>query len=252
MTGRLVTAVTVGRSGGLEGSSSLGPGGDGTGPGGTRMDKRYEAYALADRHFYETPDRLSAGDRAGHGGARLRDGRACGSRGLAGRPDRGLADADPGRRRRAAPSRAHPGLEDPRSATRENAERIAAIVWDYCVPRGDPVQVPAGPASAAPAQRQVRRPRRQWQVRHGLPGRRGPAATSSLRRAGRAARGRATARTSSATCAGATDRCTCATAASPRALRRRRRAASSCPAIEDGEGNWCPTRGTRPSRSPTG
>ena len=24
------------------------------------MDKRYEVYALADRHFYETPDRLSA------------------------------------------------------------------------------------------------------------------------------------------------------------------------------------------------
>lgn len=29
------------------------------------MDKRYEAYALADRHFYETPDRIPAGDRTG-------------------------------------------------------------------------------------------------------------------------------------------------------------------------------------------
>jgi hypothetical protein len=26
------------------------------------MDKRYEVYALADRHFYETPDRISAGE----------------------------------------------------------------------------------------------------------------------------------------------------------------------------------------------
>ena len=45
------------------------------------MDKRYEVYALADRHFYETPDRLSVGpgQEAAPG---VRGGAAPGARGV--------------------------------------------------------------------------------------------------------------------------------------------------------------------------
>ncbi|MYT10258.1 MULTISPECIES: class III lanthionine synthetase LanKC, partial [Streptomyces] len=94
------------------------------------MDKRYEVYALADRHFYETPDRISAGETpvyetarravpAGWDSARIGDWLTLTPLGADGKPAPG-------------PSQ---GWKIHASATRANAERIAAIVWDYCVPR---------------------------------------------------------------------------------------------------------------------
>src|SRR5437879_5497694 len=97
------------------------------------MDKRYEVYALADRYFYETPDRLSAGGPStapsyetalrevpeGWRAARIGDW-------LTLTP----VDRDGG----ALPGPAQ-GWKIHASATRANAEKIAATVWDYCVPR---------------------------------------------------------------------------------------------------------------------
>ncbi|MFJ9722153.1 class III lanthionine synthetase LanKC [Streptomyces sp. NPDC101209] len=106
------------------------------------MDKRYEVYALADRHFYETPDRLSAsGERSapefgtarravpeGWDAARIGDWLTLTPLGADGSVV-------------AGPSQ---GWKIHASATRANAERIAAIVWDYCVPRRIPFKfVPA-------------------------------------------------------------------------------------------------------------
>ncbi|MES5817469.1 class III lanthionine synthetase LanKC [Streptomyces sp. RG80] len=97
------------------------------------MDKRYEVYALADRHFYETPDRLSAGVAQaaplyetarrevpeGWHTARIGDWLSLTPLGPDGAPAPG-------------PSQ---GWKIHASATRANAERIARTVWDYCVPR---------------------------------------------------------------------------------------------------------------------
>ncbi|MER8010668.1 class III lanthionine synthetase LanKC [Streptomyces sp. NPDC094149] len=106
------------------------------------MDKRYEVYALADRHFYETPDRLSASgaqsapefDTArrtvpeGWDAARIGDWLT-------------LTPLEADGSVVAGPSQ---GWKIHASATRANAERIAAIVWDYCVPRRIPFKfVPA-------------------------------------------------------------------------------------------------------------
>ncbi|MEU6372348.1 class III lanthionine synthetase LanKC [Streptomyces sp. NPDC046909] len=107
------------------------------------MDKRYEVYALADRHFYETPDRLSAGARAaaplygtarrevpdGWESARTGDWLALTPLGPDGAPVPGPAQ----------------GWKIHASATRANAERIAAMVWDYCVPRRIPFKFVPGP-----------------------------------------------------------------------------------------------------------
>ncbi|MFF9623468.1 class III lanthionine synthetase LanKC [Streptomyces griseosporeus] len=106
------------------------------------MDKRYEVYALADRHFYDTPDRtagaaeaaaplLEAARRAvpeGWEAARTGDWLTLTPLGADGRPQPGPAQ----------------GWKVHSSATPKNAERIAAIVWDYCVPRRIPFKfVPA-------------------------------------------------------------------------------------------------------------
>ncbi|WP_371667704.1 class III lanthionine synthetase LanKC [Streptomyces sp. NBC_00289] len=107
------------------------------------MDKRYEVYALADRHFYETPDRLSAGgpDAAplyetarrevpeGWSAARVGDWLTLTPLGPDGTPAPGPAQ----------------GWKIHASATRRNAEEIAAIVWDYCVPRSIPFKFVPGP-----------------------------------------------------------------------------------------------------------
>ncbi|MBT2420182.1 class III lanthionine synthetase LanKC [Streptomyces sp. ISL-22] len=113
------------------------------------MDKRYEVYALADRHFYETPDRLSAGTDAsparggtaplyeparrpapdGWHAARIGDWLT-------------LTPVDEDGRPRSGPTQ---GWKIHCSATRENAERIAAAVWDYCVPRLIPFKFVPGP-----------------------------------------------------------------------------------------------------------
>ncbi|MFI5960889.1 class III lanthionine synthetase LanKC [Streptomyces asoensis] len=105
------------------------------------MDKRYEVYALADAHFYETPDRLT-----GDGPAPLFD--------TALRPVPGgwtsartgdwlaltplAADGSPV----AGPAQ---GWKIHASATRANADDVARIVWDYCVPRRIPFKFVPGP-----------------------------------------------------------------------------------------------------------
>ncbi|MFJ1669650.1 class III lanthionine synthetase LanKC [Streptomyces bottropensis] len=109
------------------------------------MDKRYEAYALADRHFYETPDRLSAGDRAGAAAPGYATaGRAVPEGWRAARIGDWLTltPVDDGGRPRPGPTQ---GWKVHTSATRGNADRIAAIVWDYCVPRGIPFKFVPGP-----------------------------------------------------------------------------------------------------------
>ncbi|MFD5625768.1 class III lanthionine synthetase LanKC [Streptomyces sp. NPDC127072] len=107
------------------------------------MDTRYEVYALADRHFYETPDRLAGegGEAApvyetakravpaGWRAARIGDWLA-------------LTPVDTEGRPRSGPAQ---GWKIHASATRENAERIAEIVWDYCVPRAIPFKFVPGP-----------------------------------------------------------------------------------------------------------
>ncbi|MET7455260.1 class III lanthionine synthetase LanKC [Streptomyces sp. NPDC005574] len=107
------------------------------------MDKRYEVYALADRHFYETPDRLSADGRdaaplyatarrevpEGWASARVGDWLTLTPLG----PD-GTAEAGPAQ-----------GWKIHASATRQDAEKIAGIVWDYCVPRRIPFKFVPGP-----------------------------------------------------------------------------------------------------------
>lgn len=105
------------------------------------MDKRYEVYALADAHFYETPDRL-----AGDGPAPLFD--------TARRPvPEGWTTARTGDWLTLTPLDADgspapgpaQGWKIHASATRANAERIASIVWDYCVPRRIPFKFVPGP-----------------------------------------------------------------------------------------------------------
>ncbi|MFE6617895.1 class III lanthionine synthetase LanKC [Streptomyces sp. NPDC057740] len=107
------------------------------------MDRRYEVYALADPHFYETPDRLSADGRGtarlyetarrevpdGWKAARIGDWLTLTPAGPDGTPSPGPAQ----------------GWKIHVSATLANAERIARIVWDYCVPRGVPFKFVPGP-----------------------------------------------------------------------------------------------------------
>ncbi|MFE7839084.1 class III lanthionine synthetase LanKC [Streptomyces sp. NPDC057474] len=109
------------------------------------MDKRYEAYALADGHFYETPDRLSVGDRAGTAAPGYETaGRAVPEGWRAARIGDWLTltPVDDGGRPRPGPTQ---GWKVHACATRGNADRIAAIVWDYCVPRSIPFKFVPGP-----------------------------------------------------------------------------------------------------------
>ncbi|MGW5862459.1 class III lanthionine synthetase LanKC [Streptomyces sp. NPDC055239] len=104
------------------------------------MDKRYEVYCLADRHFYETPDRLSVGGSApdfetagrpvppGWRSARQGDWLT-------------FVPVDEDGHARTAPQQ---GWKIHVSATLENADRIAAVVTDYCVPRSVPFKYIAG------------------------------------------------------------------------------------------------------------
>ncbi|MFJ9927657.1 class III lanthionine synthetase LanKC [Streptomyces misionensis] len=107
------------------------------------MDKRYEVYALTDGHFYDTPDRLSAADGTaaplfptacrtvpdGWRAARSGDWLTLTPLGADGTPP-------------PAPAQ---GWKIHSSATAENAEEIAGIVWDYCVPRRIPFKFVPGP-----------------------------------------------------------------------------------------------------------
>lgn len=108
------------------------------------MDKRYEVYALADGHFYDTPDRLA--DEGTRQAAPLFA--------TAGRPvPEGWRTARGGdwltftpvdEDGAPLPSPAQ-GWKIHATATRENAERVAAAVWDYCVPRRVPFKFVPGP-----------------------------------------------------------------------------------------------------------
>ncbi|WP_432197358.1 class III lanthionine synthetase LanKC [Streptomyces sp. bgisy027] len=107
------------------------------------MDKRYEVYALADRHFYETPDRLSAQGQGAaplYGAARL----AAPAGWKSARIGDWLTLAPLGPDGTPLPDRAQ-GWKIHVSATLANAERIAGIVWDYCVPRGIAFKFVPGP-----------------------------------------------------------------------------------------------------------
>ncbi|WP_181806140.1 class III lanthionine synthetase LanKC [Streptomyces shenzhenensis] len=107
------------------------------------MDGRYEVYALADGHFYDAPDRIGTGGPEAEplfptarravpeGWHAARSGDWLTMTPLA-------ADGAP------LPSPAQ-GWKIHSSATRANAERIAAIVWDYCVPRRIPFKFVPGP-----------------------------------------------------------------------------------------------------------
>ena len=107
------------------------------------MDKRYEVYALADRFFYETPDRFAGEGRDTAPGYEVAR-RAVPEGWRAARIGDWLAmtPVDGEGRPRSGPAQ---GWKIHASATRENAERIAATVWDYCVPRSIPFKFVPGP-----------------------------------------------------------------------------------------------------------
>lgn len=107
------------------------------------MDKRYEVYCLADRYFYETPDRLSV---AGGPGAPAQFGTAARQVPRGWRSTREgdwltFIPVDDDGQARPAPQQ---GWKIHVSATLENADRVAAHVWDHCVPRGVPFKFIAG------------------------------------------------------------------------------------------------------------
>ncbi|MFJ9705148.1 class III lanthionine synthetase LanKC [Streptomyces sp. NPDC101234] len=107
------------------------------------MDRRYEVYALADGQFYDTPDRL------GSGGAQSEPLFATARRAVpegwhAARSGDWLTMTPLGADGAPLPSPAQ-GWKIHSSATRANAERIAAVVWDYCVPRRIPFKFVPGP-----------------------------------------------------------------------------------------------------------
>ncbi|MEU9412384.1 class III lanthionine synthetase LanKC [Streptomyces sp. NPDC048281] len=107
------------------------------------MDGRYEVYALADRYFYDTPDRLgTAGSRAERLFAAARRAVPAGWR--AARSGDWLTMTPLGADGAPLPSPAQ-GWKIHSSATAADAERIAAIVWDYCVPRRVPFKFVPGP-----------------------------------------------------------------------------------------------------------
>ncbi|WP_435126440.1 class III lanthionine synthetase LanKC [Actinacidiphila sp. bgisy144] len=138
------------------------------------MDNRYEVFCLADRHFYESLDRLSAtaGDTGTAAGSRAAatghpaavPGAATGAA-AAGSTDRAAVPLFDTARRPVpagwrtvregdwlhldppAGERAYPaqGWKVHASATLESADKVAAKVWDYCVPRNIPFKFVPGP-----------------------------------------------------------------------------------------------------------
>ncbi|MGX1884644.1 class III lanthionine synthetase LanKC [Streptomyces sp. NPDC055287] len=114
------------------------------------MDNRYEVFCLADRQFYETPDRLSA-IRPGQSGRSSSDALF----------ETARRELPPGWRRFVSgdwmhinpvddtgaplPGRPLQGWKIHVSACLDNAEKTAAKVWDYCVPRAVPFKFVPGP-----------------------------------------------------------------------------------------------------------
>ena len=109
------------------------------------MDNRYEVFCLADRYFYESLDRLPAARPAGSAGRtvslfetaqratppdwhRMRTG--------------DWLHLDPPAGAEAYPAQ---GWKIHVTATLDNADKVAAKVWDYCVPRNIPFKFVPGP-----------------------------------------------------------------------------------------------------------
>ncbi|WJV49084.1 class III lanthionine synthetase LanKC [Streptomyces flavofungini] len=107
------------------------------------MDKRYEVYCLADRHFYETPDRLSAPEQADTVYATARRPVPDGWRAERAGDWLTLVPVDDEGTVLPAPQQ---GWKIHVSATRADADEVAAAVWDYCVPRRVPFKFVPGPA----------------------------------------------------------------------------------------------------------
>lgn len=107
------------------------------------MDKRYEVYALADGHFYDTPDRLPGTDGAAAPLFRTAR-RTVPDDWHAARSGDWLALTPLGADGAPLPSPAQ-GWKIHSSATAANADRIAEIVWDYCLPRRIPFKFVPGP-----------------------------------------------------------------------------------------------------------
>ncbi|RPE46318.1 hypothetical protein EDD90_9651 [Streptomyces sp. Ag109_O5-1] len=211
------------------------------------MDRRYEVYALADGQFYDTPDRL------GSGGAQSEPLFATARRAVpedwhAARSGDWLTMTPLGADGAPLPSPAQ-GWKIHSSATRANAERIAAVVWDYCVPRRIPFKFVPGPHLL-----HLRNAKYAGRDTSGkfvtvYPSDEGRL-QEVLRELGALLEG-FEGPSSSPTCAGTTVRCTCGTARSPAptwwtsAVRWFRRCGTA-------RESWCRTGGRPPSRSRNG
>lgn len=108
------------------------------------MDKRYEVYALADRYFYETPDRLTRGGQGSAADLYETAGRPVPEGWEAARIGDWLTMTPLGTDGEPLPGPAQ-GWKIHASATRANAEKVAGIVWDYCVERRIPFKFVPGP-----------------------------------------------------------------------------------------------------------
>lgn len=105
------------------------------------MDKRYEVYCLADRYFYETPDRLSVGGATAPEFATAGLPVPPGWRSVRSGDWLSIVPLDADGQPRPAPQQ---GWKVHASATLDNADRIGAIIWDYCVEHAVPFKfVPA-------------------------------------------------------------------------------------------------------------
>ncbi|WP_039638921.1 class III lanthionine synthetase LanKC [Streptomyces sp. 769] len=98
------------------------------------MDKRYEVYCLADRYFYEMPDRIPSGHTV-LGAVRRPV------------PDGWQAHRSGDWFHLAPDDSARPlqGWKVHVSATTDSAEKTATDVWDYCTPRGIPFKFVPSP-----------------------------------------------------------------------------------------------------------
>ncbi|MEV4442071.1 class III lanthionine synthetase LanKC, partial [Streptomyces sp. NPDC049577] len=110
------------------------------------MDSRYEVYCLADRHFYETPDRLAHASAATGQSALFETARRPAPEGWeAARSGDWLVLTPVAAVASGARPQPAQGWKIHVSATADTAEKTAAAVWDYCVPRAIPFKFVPGP-----------------------------------------------------------------------------------------------------------
>ncbi|MFE7118536.1 class III lanthionine synthetase LanKC, partial [Streptomyces sp. NPDC057654] len=111
------------------------------------MDKRYEVFCLADTYFYETPDRLSAAAPGTGGSGPLYETaqRAVPEGWRSFLSGDWLHVSPVTTDGKSLPGRPRQGWKVHVSACLENAEKTAAKVWDYCVPRAIPFKFVPGP-----------------------------------------------------------------------------------------------------------